>query len=138
MTFSNPKPLLATAVLMATSLAAFTGCSLEMDPPVNGVQIKIDKPISAELRVAWKEKLKANLDSGPTSSSTISVNGKSTFNYSPVADPKAFAEKIDFAKVAKIEGNVIWLEELDDTDTQIHSEDGHSHAEGDADHEETP
>ena len=92
----------------------FTGCSLDMDPPSNGVQIKIDKPVSIEGQEAWKEMLEANLDNGSTSVSTVTINGKATFNYSPVADPQAYADKIDFAKVVKIEGNVIWLEELDE------------------------
>lgn len=132
MKHSHRKPLLATAVLMATSLAAFTGCSLEMDPPANGVQIKIETPVSSEIQDVWKEKLKANLDEGPKSTSTISMNGKSTFNYSPVADPQAFADKIDFAKVTKIEGNVIWLEELDEHDDHDHEDGDHTDAEGDA------
>ncbi|MGY8748138.1 MAG: hypothetical protein ACKVHR_08810 [Pirellulales bacterium] len=113
MRHSHQISLLATAVLIAVSLAAITGCSLDMDAPANGVQIKIDKPVSKEVQETWKKMLKANLDEGQTSSSTVSVNGKSTFNYSPVADPQAYADKIDFAKVVKIEGNVIWLEELD-------------------------
>ena len=111
---SHRSSLLAATVLIATSLVAFTGCSLDMDPPANGVQIRIEKPVSMEVQETWKEMLKANLDQGQTSSSSFSVNGKATFNYSPVADPQAYADKIDFAKVVKIEGNVIWLEELDE------------------------
>ena len=112
MRHTHRKPRSITAVLVAMTLAVFTGCSLDMEPPVNGVQIKIEKPVSEEVRESWKEKLVANLDDGPTFSRAISVNGKATFNYSPVADPQAYADKIDFAKVTKIQGNVIWLEEL--------------------------
>ena len=114
MKLANRKPLLAIAALLATSLAAFSGCSLEIDPPANGVQIKIEKPISDDVEEDFKEKLKAL--AGSTSTSTITINGKMTMNLSPVADIKAFADKIDFAKVVKIEGNVIWLEELKDPD----------------------
>lgn len=109
-------PLLAIAALLATSLAAFNGCSLDMNPPAIGVQIKIEKPISKEVSEEFQKKLKALLGNGSTSTGHVSINGKMTMNLSPVADPNAFAAKIDFAKVIKIEGNVIWLEELDDQD----------------------
>ena len=54
------------------------------------------------------------VDDGSHSFRSVTVNDKTTMNLSPVADAKTFADKIDFAKVVKIEGNVIWLETLDD------------------------
>ena len=114
MKFSLRKPPLTIALIMAASLAAFTGCSLQMDSPAKGVQIRIEKPISDDIRDDFQEQLKALVDDGSHSFRSVTVNDKMTMNLSPVADAKTFADKIDFAKVVKIEGNVIWLETLDD------------------------
>ena len=39
-----------------------------------------------------------------------SGGGKATFTVAPVSDPKAFADKIDFGKVTRVEGRSIDVE----------------------------
>ena len=82
------------------------GCS--MDPPADGVQVKVTNTLTEMQADNLEDKLKS-YDSGISSTGRLTVNKQVTFNFSPVADAKAFADKIDCGKVESVEGNVITI-----------------------------
>ena len=81
----------------------------EMEPPANGVQIQINQALSDQQNDDAKARLESLVE-GTTSTSSIVLNGKATFNISPVEDPQAFADSIDFGTVTSVEGRVIHLD----------------------------
>jgi hypothetical protein len=98
--------------LCGISLAALVVCSMcscSMDPPKNGVQIKVANKLSTDEVEALKKALKA-CDSGITSTGHMTMNGATTINMSPVTDIKAFSAKITFGTIKSTNGNVITLD----------------------------
>ncbi len=93
-------------ILAVTLLGMTTGCS--MDPPEDGVQVKVTNKLSETQTKTLLETL-SGYDSGITSKTTMTVNEKVTYNLSPVADVKAFADKITCGTVEGIEGRVITI-----------------------------
>ena len=81
----------------------------EMEPPADGVQVKIEQALSDEQNDVVQSKLNT-LAGDSLGTSSMVINGRATFNISPVADAQAFADQIDFGTVKSIEGRVIHLE----------------------------
>ncbi len=97
------------SVLFLSSLVVGTGCNLS-DPPEDGVQVIIEQSMSDQQEETLKENLKELIDGSYTRVSSITINGKTKLNYAPVEDVQAYADKITFAKVTKVEGRQIWID----------------------------
>ena len=75
------------------------GCSME--PEAGEVRVEIQEKLSDTKKDRYERKLKALAGSGMTKSQTI--NGHATWVLSGVDDVKAFADKIEFAKVVSVD-----------------------------------
>ena len=92
------------SLFVAVALLFSAGCSMEA--PSDGVQVKVVESLTEAEAEALQEQLEA-AGSGITSTSSMMVNGKYTFNFSPVEDVKAFSDSITFAKVVSVNDRVI-------------------------------
>ena len=90
---------LVLPLCVAVALLFTVGCSME--PPSDGVQVKVVEALTEAEAEALQEQLEA-AGSGINSTSSMMVNGKYTFNFSPVADVQAFSDNITFAKVVNV------------------------------------
>ena len=95
---------LALAALVAFSL----GCSF--DVPENGVQLIVEQELNDDQMEILKVRLERMRDEGGMQSiSSLTMNGITMINLSPVADVEAFSDGIDFGEVSNIEGRVVHL-----------------------------
>ena len=84
------------------------GCSF--DVPEDGVQLVVEQELSEDQMTILKVRLESLRDEGGSQSiSTMTLNGATTINLSPVADVSNFTERIDFADVSSVEGRVVHL-----------------------------
>ncbi|MFT7642602.1 MAG: hypothetical protein ACI9G1_004360 [Pirellulaceae bacterium] len=86
--------LLAATVL---SLVVIAGCG----PPANGVQVQVNGTLDDAQIETVKSKLK-DLAPDATSTGHSSVNGKVSFNLSPVDDVQKFADSIKFGTLENV------------------------------------
>lgn len=80
----------------------------EVAVPEEGVQVRIQEPLSEVEADALKEALQT-YDAGIESASSVMAPGMVTINLVPVADAEAFAKRIACCEVLSVEGNVINL-----------------------------
>ncbi len=96
-------------IFFLSSISIVTGCNLS-DPPEDGVQVIIEQSMSDQQGETLKASLKELIDGSYTRESSITINGKTKLNYAPVEDVQAYADKITFAKVTRVEGRQIWID----------------------------
>ena len=98
--------LLSCAILLCT--LAGCGPKISMQPPANGVQVRISK---SSLTPQLMDKLQDISDDPPESGTdTERIGSLAACNITPVADVNAFVKKLDFATVTKTEGRIVWIE----------------------------
>lgn len=91
-------------LFVAVAMLFSVGCSMEA--PDDGVQVKVVDTLTEAEADALQEQLEG-VGSGISSTSSMMVNGKYTFNFSPVEDVQAFSDSITFAKVVSVNDRVI-------------------------------
>ena len=98
-------------LLSITTLFLFTACGMGFDlqPPSDGVQIKISNKLTSAQESAVIEALQA-LAPGINGYHSTSVNGRTTLNLAPIQDVPAFISAITLGPVTSIDHNVIQLE----------------------------
>ena len=92
------------SLFVAVAMLFSVGCSMEA--PGDGVQVQVVESLTEAEAEALQEQLEG-AGSDITSTSSMMVNGKYTFNFSPVEDVKAFSDNITFAKVVSVNDRVI-------------------------------
>ena len=103
---------LSNLFCILTLSLGMTACGMslmEMEPPTDGVQLKITNNLSQTEADALVEALES-LDAGINSTGTMTVNGAVTVNLSPIADLQDFIRKINVGTIESVDQNVITLE----------------------------
>ena len=97
-----------TLLVLAACFTLSLGCSF--DVPEDGVQLIVQQELNDDQMEILKVRLERLRDEGGMQSiSSVTINGVSQINLSPVADVVAFTNRIDFGEVSSIEGRVVHL-----------------------------
>lgn len=105
---STPASKLACITLLSLVMSA---CGLmSMDPPVDGIQIKVSNQLSDTQTEALVDTLKS-YDTVINSTGTLTVNEAISVNLSPITDLQDFIQKMEvLGTIGSVDQNVVTLE----------------------------
>ena len=106
--FRSPSVRVGLLALAACFALSSLGCSF--DVPENGVQLIVEQDLGDDQMDILKLRLEKLRDEGGMQSiSSMTMNGVTLINLSPVTDVETFSSRIDFGEVSNVEGRVVHL-----------------------------